>query len=124
MNSNTLKICDIFCGAGGLSYGFAKEKCFEIVFACDNDKSAIASYQANHPRTKTIHKDISELDSTDLKEFAPVDILLGGPPCQSYSTLGKRQMDKRCALAGRAQDDKRLALMFWGALLFFGEISG
>ena len=98
MNSNTLKICDIFCGAGGLSYGFAKEKCFEIVFACDNDKSAIASYQANHPRTKTIHKDISELDSTDLKEFAPVDILLGGPPCQSYSTLGKRQMDKRANL--------------------------
>lgn len=93
-----MKVCDIFCGAGGLSYGFAQDDFFQLTFACDNDKNAIASYQANHPYVKTICKDISELNSVELKEFANIDILLGGPPCQSYSTLGKRQMDKRANL--------------------------
>lgn len=91
-------VCDIFCGAGGLSYGFAKDEYFELVVACDIDKNAIASYQENHPYTQTICKDISKLNNAKLKEFGNIDILLGGPPCQSYSTLGKRQMDTRANL--------------------------
>lgn len=93
-----MKVCDIFCGAGGFSYGFAKDEYFELVVACDIDKNATLSYQANHPYTKTICKDISKLNNAKLKEFNNIDILLGGPPCQSYSTLGKRQMDKRANL--------------------------
>lgn len=88
------KVCDIFCGAGGLR----KDKYFELVLACDIDKNATLSYQANHPYTKTICKDICELNNAKLKEFGNIDILLGGPPCQSYSTLRKRQMDKRANL--------------------------
>ncbi|MDY3114197.1 MAG: DNA cytosine methyltransferase [Helicobacter sp.] len=93
-----MRVCDIFCGAGGLSFGFAKDRAFELVFALDNDKSATLSYQANHPNTKLICKDINELTNAELKEFGVIDILLGGPPCQSYSTLGKRQMDERANL--------------------------
>ena len=85
MYSKSMKVCDIFCGAGGLSYGFTKDEYFELVLACDIDKNAIASYQANHPYTKTICKDICELNNAELKEFSNIDILLGGPPCQSYS---------------------------------------
>lgn len=92
-----MNICDIFCGAGGLSYGFAKDDFFNIVLAYDIDKNAVMSYQANHPSTKVICKAIERVDKYELMEYK-IDILLGGPPCQSYSTLGKRKMDTRANL--------------------------
>ncbi|MBQ9291727.1 MAG: DNA cytosine methyltransferase [Campylobacter sp.] len=94
----TYKIADIFCGAGGLSYGFSKNDKFEIVFANDIDKDAVNSYKANHKNTAILCKDIANLSQNEIEKFRQIDILLGGPPCQSYSTLGKRQMDSRANL--------------------------
>lgn len=93
-----LKVADIFCGAGGLSYGFAKNDFFKIILANDIDKDALNSYAQNHKDTKTICKDIAEISQNELAKYGKIDILLGGPPCQSYSTLGKRKMDKRAHL--------------------------
>lgn len=93
-----LKVADIFCGAGGLSYGFAKNDFFKIILANDIDKDALNSYAQNHKDTKTICKDIAQLYQNELAKYGKIDILLGGPPCQSYSTLGKRKMDKRAHL--------------------------
>lgn len=93
-----LKVADIFCGAGGLSYGFAKSDFFDIVFATDIDKDALHSYALNHKSAKILQGDIAELSHDELQKYGKIDILLGGPPCQSYSTLGKRKMDKRARL--------------------------
>lgn len=90
-------VVDIFCGAGGLSYGFTHSPHFDIKMAIDIDKDAIASYALNHS-TPTLCADIATLTESTLLELGKVDILLGGPPCQSYSTLGKRQMDSRANL--------------------------
>ncbi|GAA7434905.1 hypothetical protein Yangon179_11980 [Helicobacter pylori] len=45
------KVADIFCGAGGLSYGFSMHPYFELIWANDIDEDAILSYQANHKET-------------------------------------------------------------------------
>ena len=93
-----LNVVDIFCGAGGLSYGFAKNDFFKIVLASDIDKDALNSYAQNHKDAKILHCDITEISQNELQKYGKIDILLGGPPCQSYSTLGKRKMDKRAHL--------------------------
>lgn len=93
-----IKVFDIFCGAGGLSYGFANNVFFDIVAANDIDKDAATSYSLNHKNTQIIQKNIADLDKNDLVSFGNIDVLLGGPPCQSYSTLGKRQLDERANL--------------------------
>lgn len=93
-----LKVADIFCGAGGLSYGFSHNDFFNIIFANDIDKNALNTYAKNHINTKILHCDIANLSKNELLKYNKIDILLGGPPCQSYSTLGKRKMDKRAHL--------------------------
>jgi len=48
-----------------------------------------------------LNKDICDISSNDffnIPNFTEVDLIIGGPPCQSYSTLGKRQMDNRANL--------------------------
>lgn len=95
---NKLRILDIFCGVGGLSFGFADSGFFELVVANDINQNAIRAYKLNHSKTHTICKDIANLSYNDISEFGTIDIVLGGPPCQSYSTLGKREMDDRANL--------------------------
>lgn len=93
-----MRVADIFCGAGGLSYGFYHNDFFKLIFANDIDKDAISSYKQNHKNTQILQCDIKDLDEKTLLHYEKIDLLLGGPPCQSYSTLGKRKMDKRAHL--------------------------
>lgn len=97
-NTTAFKVADIFCGAGGLSYGFSQNDFFKLVFANDCDKDALTTYSLNHNATEILHCDIKDIDEKMLLKYGKIDILLGGPPCQSYSTLGKRKMDKRAHL--------------------------
>lgn len=81
--SEQLLIADLFCGAGGMSLGF-KQAGFRSVFAIDNDAPAIATYQANFG-DHAICDDIR-----DIQDFPKVDVVVGGPPCQGFSRLGKQ----------------------------------
>ena len=94
------KVIDLFAGVGGLSYGFAHNENFEIIMANEYDKDIATAYRMNHPTVDMIQCDIRDLTEEELKKHIGdgVDLIVGGPPCQSYSTLGKRQMDARAHL--------------------------
>ena len=84
-----MKVADLFAGVGGLSQGFIKAGC-SIEFAVEYDASIAASYQKNHPGTDVYNEDISSLDTGDIKKKHPqIDIIIGGPPCQGFSVIGK-----------------------------------
>ena len=94
-------VIDLFAGVGGLSYGFSHLKEFEILIANEIEKDISIAYQLNHPYVNMLNCDICDLTEDLLTKSLngnTVDIIVGGPPCQSYSTLGKRQMDDRANL--------------------------
>ncbi|MGR0331829.1 DNA (cytosine-5-)-methyltransferase [Bacillus cereus] len=83
-----MKVVDLFCGCGGMSLGFQNAG-FEIVAAFDNWDKAIDIYRKNfkHPIFKCDLGDL--MDFTEIKNFQP-EMIIGGPPCQDFSSAGKR----------------------------------
>ncbi|MFA6533617.1 MAG: DNA cytosine methyltransferase [Patescibacteria group bacterium] len=93
--SKKLKIIDLFCGVGGLSYGFAHNSNFEIVAANEILPNMAKAYSLNHPTVKVYIDDIKKFNAKKIENdlgIKPneIDIIIGGPPCQAYSTVGKR----------------------------------
>jgi DNA (cytosine-5)-methyltransferase 1 len=93
-----LKIIDLFCGVGGLSYGFARDDRFDIVAANEILPNMARAYSLNHPSVKVYVKDIKEFKAREVQKdlnIRPggIDIIIGGPPCQAYSTVGKRSSE-------------------------------
>lgn len=106
-----IKVVDLFSGAGGLTFGFQKkilknrfvnDDRFEVVFANEINHSAAETFKLNYPDIPLIEDDISELNIEYLKKLhldtSNIDLVIGGPPCQSYSTVGKRQYDNRAKM--------------------------
>lgn len=95
--SNSIKIVDLFSGVGGLSYGFDQREEFEIVAASEILPNMAKAYKDNFINTKMFCKDIAEFGIRDLRDMGikggEIDIVLGGPPCQAYSTLGRRHLE-------------------------------
>ena len=83
-----LKVVSLFSGGGGLDLGF-KEEGYNIIWAIDNNKNAVQTYKAN------IGEHIVNLDINDIKleNIPKADIVIGGPPCQSFSLAGKRNVE-------------------------------
>lgn len=105
-----MRIVDLFSGAGGLTFGFyykqyngrfiINNNC-EIVFANEYDKSASETFRTNFPNVRMLNKDIKELSEEEVKSLVgneEVDLIIGGPPCQSYSYIGKRIYDDKAKL--------------------------
>ncbi|MDQ7024344.1 MAG: DNA cytosine methyltransferase [Anaerolineae bacterium] len=83
-----MRVIDLFSGCGGMSQGF-KQAGYELVAAYDNWTAAVAVYRANfdHP---IFEVDLSTLKSVEnIQSFQP-DMIIGGPPCQDFSSAGKR----------------------------------
>lgn len=85
-----LKTVDLFCGGGGLSLGFERAG-FYIAAAFEKWRPACHVYAANFPQHHLIEMDLSQrFQSIEaIKTFSP-DIIIGGPPCQDFSSAGKR----------------------------------
>ncbi len=88
MAKKEYRVIDLFAGCGGLSLGFQNAG-FNIVAAFDNWEEAIDIYKRNfnHPIIKRDLGDTSDL--SDMAKYNP-DIIIGGPPCQDYSSAGHR----------------------------------
>lgn len=86
------KILDLFCGCGGLSYGFEKAG-FEVVLAIDLWEDAIKTYNHNHKVKNGKCINIQELEDSYLENLrGKIGGIIGGPPCQGYSTVGTRDV--------------------------------
>lgn len=84
-------VIDLFCGCGGLSLGFEKAG-FQIAAAFDIWEKAVKVYNQNFSHRAEV-KDISILTSEELRTFQP-EVIIGGPPCQDYSSAGQRDETK------------------------------
>ena len=85
---DTFKVVDLFCGCGGLSLGFQNAG-YDIVAAYDNWDEAIKIYDKNFNH-RVIKRDLNDTENVDdIANFHP-NIIIGGPPCQDYSSAGHR----------------------------------
>jgi len=94
---------DVFSGCGGLSYGL-EQAGMECLLGIDHDKDAIESFKLNHKKAKAYCGDIRELTNSEMKTLVgqtTVDFVVGGPPCQGFSTVGK----------GKATDPRNFLFM-------------
>ena len=87
----------LFCGAGGCSLGF-KQAGYSILYANDKDSSAVETYKNNFPEAICSNEDIDQVNFNSILEKiglkkGELDILIGGPPCQGFSTAGSRFWD-------------------------------
>lgn len=89
------KFIDLFSGCGGFSVGMemAGHKC---LLGIDFDAYAVKSFARNHPKAHALNMDIHELSKKKLEsliDINDVDMVIGGPPCQGFSTVGKGNAD-------------------------------
>ena len=90
-----LNAIDLFCGCGGLSLGF-EEAGINIALGIDSWQDAINTFNHNHKKSKGLCKDLSTLNPADLEpelKGKSIDLIIGGPPCQAYSSLGRAKDD-------------------------------
>lgn len=94
-NKHDLTLIDFFCGAGGLSLGFIQEG-FNVKLANDIEDVCIETYKYNHPQlpsSRLIQEDIRVfIDDIDNLVDEPIDIVVGGPPCQGFSNINQRRI--------------------------------
>ena len=87
-------VLDVFAGVGGLALGF-EQAGFDVVGALEIDPIHAATHSFNFPQCRTICGDATVLRGADIRKHlpVPVDVVVGGAPCQGFSMIGKRALD-------------------------------
>jgi DNA (cytosine-5)-methyltransferase 1 len=104
MNKN-LTFIDLFAGCGGLSEGFYKQGFKGLThieidhYACESLRTRMQHYGYSKEQISVLEKDITDIDiiekiASEIKN-KEVDILIGGPPCQSFSSLGRAKDENK-----------------------------
>ena len=95
-----MKAISLFSGAGGCSLGF-QQNGIEIIAAYDNDQHAIDTYNRNFDSSGCFNVDLAQCDFNKIRNGLKInqgelDLIIGGPPCQGFTTAGGRsQADNR-----------------------------
>lgn len=85
MSAGGTRVVSLFSGAGGLDIGFMRAG-YNIVWANDFDKNACDTYRKNLGD----HIHCGSILDVDVGKIPSCDLIIGGPPCQGFSTIGKR----------------------------------
>jgi DNA (cytosine-5)-methyltransferase 1 len=89
--AKALKLIDLFCGTGGFAQGFVDYSSrFEICYAIDCNAISVMTAKANHPNAHISQDDIREVEPRQVASLLgvnKVDVIVGGPPCQGFSSL-------------------------------------
>lgn len=93
MNNSRIRVASLFCGCGGSDLGMIggfdflgksySRTNYDIVYAVDNDRWAVETYNSNF-EVKATCADVLDVDFSIIPD---VDLMIGGFPCQSFSTL-------------------------------------
>lgn len=83
-----INIVSLFSGGGGLDLGFLSEG-YNIIWAIDNNKNAVETYKKNIGN----HIVCADINKIDISKIPNADVVLGGPPCQSFSLAGNRNTE-------------------------------
>lgn len=89
-SKTTLNFIDLFSGAGGLSCGLELAG-LTCVLGIDMDKNAIETFKDNHHSAETFCGSITDVSAAKIKELThgvEIHAVVGGPPCQGFSTVG------------------------------------
>lgn len=94
MASDKLTVCELFAGVGGMTLGAARAG-FDVRLAVELDDRASAAHHLNFPKSVMLREDVSSLSGASLLSEAKLSRgeltgLIGGPPCQGFSTIGRR----------------------------------
>lgn len=96
--AKSIRVIDIFSGAGGLSKGFF-DSGFKIISAVEINNKLSQTFKKNFFDTKVFEEDIKKIKSKDLLlKYKEVDVVIGGPPCQGFSMSGYRIRKKNTFL--------------------------
>lgn len=87
MKKNKMSFLEVCAGAGGLSLGFISQD-FEPVLLNDVDKNCIETLKLNHPDVNVQH---DTMENIKIEDYYNIDVLIGGMPCQSFSSAGNRK---------------------------------
>lgn len=88
------KILDLFCGAGGMSYGMHKNNHFVTKVALDINEKVAQTFKKNNTEAELVIGDIQDKGIKEkiihLSKKNNVNMIIGGPPCQGFSLKGKK----------------------------------
>lgn len=84
----SINVVSLFSGGGGLDLGFIAEG-YNIIWAIDNNKNATDTYRANIGD----HIICADINKIDISKIPNADVVIGGPPCQSFSLAGNRNVE-------------------------------
>jgi DNA (cytosine-5)-methyltransferase 1 len=95
--SDAPTVISLFAGCGGSSLGYSMAGYRELL-AVEWDDHAVETFKANFPDVPVCHGDIAKLSVEEVLRMTglqpgELDVLDGSPPCQGFSTAGKRKMD-------------------------------
>ncbi|WP_219515110.1 DNA cytosine methyltransferase [Nonomuraea ceibae] len=88
--TGTIRMIDLFAGAGGLAQGFKQSRMgYETVFAVEHDPAAARTFKQNFGCP--VYD--GDIEKVQVEDYPQADVIIGGPPCQGFSPLGRDRDD-------------------------------